>query len=72
MASGWDSQVRNLNGSNMSLNLPPHGYYPQQRDIPPTGWINGWAPNMYPYPVGMIPVINQGIFTVSWKHRADI
>lgn len=48
---GWDSQIRNLNGSNMSLNLPPHAYYPQQV---------GWTPSMYPYPVGMMPVINQG------------
>lgn len=47
----WDSQIRNLNGSNMSLNLPSHAYYPQQV---------GWTPSMYPYPVGMMPVINQG------------
>lgn len=47
----WDSQIRHLNGSNMSLNLPAHGYYPQQV---------GWTP--YPYPVGMIPIINQGNF----------
>lgn len=53
----WDSQIRNLNGSNMSLNLPPHGhgYYPQQV---------GWTPNMYPYPIGMIPVINQGSYAI--------
>lgn len=54
----WESQVRNLNGSNMSLNLPPHAYYPQQV---------GWAPNMYPYPVGMVPVINQGSFSAHCK-----
>lgn len=53
-----------LNGSNMSLNLPPQAYYPQQmqqqhnfrQDGPPPAWINGWnAPNMYPYPMGMVP-----------------
>ncbi len=53
---GWDSQIRHLNGSNMSLNLPPQGYFPQQM---------GWTPNMYPYPVGMIPVMNQGKFTTK-------
>lgn len=57
----WESQVRNLNGSNMSLNLPPHAYYPQQV---------GWAPpNMYPYPVGMVPIINQGVFTLHCKEE---
>ncbi|KAG4079394.1 hypothetical protein HA402_008086 [Bradysia odoriphaga] len=48
----WENQIRQLNGSNMSLNLPPQGFYPQQV---------GWTPSMYPYPVGMIPVINQGL-----------
>lgn len=57
--SGWDpTHIRHLNGSNMSLNIPPSGYYPQ-RDMPPPGW-QGWAPQMYPYPVGMFPIMNQG------------
>lgn len=52
-------QARNLNGSNMSLNLPPAGYYPQQYEmnLPPAGWINGYPPHdMYPMPVGMMPI----------------
>lgn len=52
-------QARNLNGSNMSLNLPPAGYYPQQYEmgIPPAGWINGYQPHdVYPMPVGMMPI----------------
>lgn len=56
----WDhQQMRNPNGSNMSLNLPPSYFQPQQQ--PPQAWMNNWgAPNMYPYPVGMVPVMNQG------------
>jgi hypothetical protein len=53
--------AQNFNGSNMSLNLPPSGYYPQQHAQmgTPAGWMNQWAaPNYpYPYPVGMVPVM---------------
>lgn len=67
MPPGWDpQQMRHLNGSNMSLNLPPQAYYPQQQQhqlpqAPPPAWINSWGapPNMYPYPVNMMPM-NQG------------
>lgn len=63
--TGWDAHIRNLNGSNMSLNLPPQGYYPQQRADMQGPWLNGWTgpPAMYPYPVG-IPIMNQGITNV--------
>lgn len=64
---GWDpQQLRHLNGSNMSLNLPAQAYYPQQQQqqqqMPPPAWVNSWgAPtNMYPYPVNMMPPMNQG------------
>lgn len=70
-------QMRHLNGSNMSLNLPPqHAYYPQQHNLnprrneapPPTAWNNGWGvPNMFPYGPGMPPAMNQG--KVLKSHR---
>lgn len=53
--------ANHINGSNMSLNLPPNGYYPQQFEMgmgpPPSGWINGYcAPDGYSYQSsGMIP-----------------
>ena len=65
VAPGWDPNlVRQQNGSNMSLNMPQSYFHPQTstRDMPPPAWINAWgAPNMYPYPVGMVPMINPGI-----------
>jgi hypothetical protein len=58
--------ARHFNGSNMSLNLPPSGYYPQQFDMsmgPPPAWLNNSyrGPDIYPYPGGMMPMYpNQG------------
>lgn len=60
----WNSQgpdpnwnAKNLNGSNMSLNLPP--FYPQQFDMNGTTWMNNGSyrkPDGYPYNnFGMIP-----------------
>lgn len=52
-------EVPHMNGSNMSLNLPPTGYfYPPDNRPPPPVWMNqNWgAPQMYPYPVGMVPM----------------
>lgn len=60
MDEPWQN-ARQFNGSNMSLNLPPNGYFPQQFDMtmgPPPAWMNtyrGGAPEMYPYPNGMMP-----------------
>lgn len=50
----WNA--KNLNGSNMSLNLPP--FYPQPFDINGTTWVNNGTyrkPDGYPYHFGMIP-----------------
>lgn len=52
---GWPEG--SLNGSNMSLNMP---YYPQQSQ---QQWMNQW-PGMYPYPVGMVPMVPAGKRTV--------
>lgn len=61
----WDMNAHHLNGSNMSLNIMPSGYYPQRQAAmqrsdmpPPAAWFNGgWAAApMYPYPMGMMPV----------------
>lgn len=51
-------EVQHMNGSNMSLNLPPTGYfYPPDNRPPPPVWMNNWgAPQMYPYPVSMVPM----------------
>lgn len=50
----WNA--KNLNGSNMSLNLP---YYPpHQYDMNSTMWINNGSyrkPDGYPYNFGMMP-----------------
>lgn len=50
----WNA--KNLNGSNMSLNLP---YYPpHQYDMNGTMWINNGSyrkPDGYPYNFGMMP-----------------
>lgn len=47
-----------LNGSNMSLNMPgyPQMQQPQQ---PQQQWMNQW-PGVYPYPVGMVPMVPAG------------
>lgn len=43
----WMSNQPNVNGSNMSLNMPPQGFYPGEQPV----WINSWGqPVMYPYP----------------------
>lgn len=50
----WNA--KHLNGSNMSLNLPP--FYPQQFDMSGTTWMNNGSyrkPDGYPYNFGMIP-----------------
>ncbi|XP_059617781.1 E3 ubiquitin-protein ligase lubel-like [Phlebotomus argentipes] len=47
-----------LHGSNMSLNLPPQGYYPHPQHDGRQAWMNHWAPPpVYPYPIGMVPVM---------------
>uniref|UniRef100_A0A1B0CJK6 Putative microtubule-associated protein futsch isoform x3 n=1 Tax=Lutzomyia longipalpis TaxID=7200 RepID=A0A1B0CJK6_LUTLO len=47
-----------LHGSNMSLNLTPQGYYRQPTHDPRNPWMSTWAvPPMYPYPIGMVPVM---------------
>lgn len=45
-----------LNGSNMSLNLP--GYHPQMQQQ--QQWMNQWPAGMYPYPMGMVPMVPAG------------
>lgn len=41
----WNTQS-NMNGSNMSLNMPPQGYYPGEQPV----WLNSWGhPVMIPY-----------------------
>lgn len=62
----WNPQMmdpqwnpKNLNGSNMSLNLPPGGYYPPQFNG--TTWMNNASyrkPDPYPYQFGMMPYNN--------------
>lgn len=49
----WNA--KNLNGSNMSLNIPP--FYPQQFDMNGTTWMNNGSYRKpdYPYHFGMIP-----------------
>lgn len=64
----WNSQMmdpqwnaKNLNGSNMSLNLPPNSYYPQPFDLSATNWMNNGSyrkPDGYPYPFNMMPMNN--------------
>lgn len=53
-AHGPDAQwnAKNLNGSNMSLNLPQ--FYPQQFDMNGTAYSYR-KPDGYTYPFGMIP-----------------
>ncbi|XP_055711279.1 E3 ubiquitin-protein ligase lubel isoform X3 [Phlebotomus papatasi] len=47
-----------LHGSNMSLNLPPQGYYPHPQHDARQAWMSPWAPPpVYPYPIGMVPVM---------------
>lgn len=51
----WNA--KNLNGSNMSLNLPVF-YPPPQYDMNGTMWINNGSyrkPDGYPYNYGMMP-----------------
>lgn len=65
MDDGWHT-ARAFNGSNMSLNLPPNGYYPQPFDMamgPPPTWMNGYrGPEMFTHPNGMVPMYpNQGM-----------
>lgn len=46
----------------MSLNIPAHGYYPQNDVRPPPTWMNNWGmPGVYPYQMGMVPMMNPGI-----------
>lgn len=55
----WNA--KNLNGSNMSLNLPPSAFYPQQFDVSGTTWVNNQGymkPDAYPYPFGMMGLNN--------------
>lgn len=57
-SQGSDAQwnAKNLNGSNMSLNLPT--FYQPQYDMNGTTWINNGSyrkPDGYPYNFGMIP-----------------
>lgn len=61
----WNPQMmepqwhpKNLNGSNMSLNLPQGGFYPQSFG---TTWMNNGSyqkPDPYSYPFGMMPYNN--------------
>lgn len=67
MEDQWQN-ARHFNGSNMSLNLPSNGYYPQSYEPsmgPPGAWVNyrnGIPPDMYRYAAGNMPPIypNQG------------
>ena len=46
----WAGNNPNMNGSNMSLNMPMQGYYPSNGEQPVWGQ-NAWGqPMMYPYP----------------------
>lgn len=59
-------RMNSFNGSNMSLNLPPSGYFPNQHPMhgPPPTWANNWGPPpMYPYP--MAPMMNPGKTYIS-------
>jgi hypothetical protein len=49
MQHPWQHQQQwgNFNGSNMSLNLPPHHY------MPPDAMWNPWMQQPYPYPYPM-------------------
>lgn len=44
------------NGSNMSLNMPSSQHYPHDQSGYPPGWNNPWG-GMYPYPMGMMPMM---------------
>lgn len=51
-------QARHLNGSNMSLNLPPpSAYYPSQQYDMQTAWMHN-AGYRYPYPMPVQPLPN--------------
>ncbi|KAL5281668.1 RNF31 family protein [Megaselia abdita] len=59
-----DGSNNNLNGSNMSLNMP-HGYMYQSGMHPPPTWMNQWqGPNVYPYPMGMMPMMHPGVMAM--------
>lgn len=62
-----DGSNSNLNGSNMSLNMP-HGYMQPNGMHPPPAWMNQWqGPNVYPYPMGMMPMMHPGLYRDSEK-----
>lgn len=59
MEPQWNA--KNLNGSNMSLNLPQGGFYPPQFNMGGTNWMNNGSyqkPDQYSYPFGMMPYNN--------------
>lgn len=68
----WNAQMgeqqwnaKNLNGSNMSLNLPH--FYPQPFDMNGTTWMNNGSyrkPDGYPYHFGMIPNGKQAFYGI--------
>lgn len=53
-----DGSNNNLNGSNMSLNMP-HGYMHPNGMHPPPSWMNQWQ-GPYPYAMGMMPMMHPG------------
>ncbi|XP_037912727.1 E3 ubiquitin-protein ligase lubel isoform X2 [Hermetia illucens] len=64
-------RMNSFNGSNMSLNLPPSGYFPNQHPMhgPPPTWANNWGPPpMYPYP--MAPMMNPAMMPPVYPPRS--
>lgn len=54
--SGWVDG--SMNGSNMSLNIQP-GYPQIAQQNQQQQWMQQW-PGMYPYPMGMVPMVPAG------------